>query len=172
MINKKPLLLIGLLSIIIISVAVVLVFNKKEIKKFHYHAGFAVYKDDKKIDFMDFKYMVVKPCSLDKRERKESDEDNQIEKAHLHDMTGDVVHVERENSKWSDLFKNLKYNIDYGSITAYINGKKVDNIQNLVIHPYDSLVVLIGKNNAEKPLSNAVTIKHIKEAEKRSENCG
>lgn len=173
MISKHIKLILIFIILFVASGTAIIAFNKqKPTQKVHYHAGFAVLKDNKQIDFADFKYMVVKPCSLNKEEEKESPEDDQIEKAHLHDQTGDVVHVEREGSKWSDLFANLKYEIDYKNTSAYLNGKKIDKFQNLAIQPYDSLVVLIGPNDVNKAKSKAITINHIKEAEKRSENCG
>lgn len=173
MISKYLKLIIVFVVLIAVSASILVVFHKKEtVKKIHYHAGFVVFKDNKQIDFSGFQYMVVKPCTIDKKEEKESDADNQIEKAHLHDLVGDVVHVERENAKWSDLFTNLKYVIDYKHTSAYLNGKKIDNFHDLVIQPYDSLVVLIGENDTKNVLAKAVSVDHIKKTEKRSENCG
>ena len=167
----KKFLLAFIVLVILLTGAFAFIYKKNQAPKVHYHAGFVIFKDNKQVDFSDFKYMVVKPCTTSKTEEKETPEDNQIEKAHLHDLVGDVVHVERENSKWSDLFTNLKYNMDYSKTTAYINGKKVDNFQDLVIQPYDSLVILIGSSDAKTALSKAVKVTHIKDAEKRSENC-
>lgn len=167
----KILVLFGAVVVIILS-AFVLLHKKQEVKKVHYHAGFVVFNDNKQVNFTDFKYMLVRPCTTSKKEEVEAEEDSQIEKAHLHDSIGDVVHVEKENSKWSDLFTNLKYPIDYRNTSAYLNGKEVDNFQDLIIQPYDSLVILIGKSDSKIALSKAVGIKHIKETEKRSEYCG
>lgn len=173
MILKHLKLIIVFIILLIVSGAVFASFHKqKPVQKIHYHAGFVVIKNNEHINFSNFKYMVVKPCSLDKKEEKGDEEDNQLEKAHLHDQIGDVVHVERENAKWADLFTNLAYDIDYKNTFAYLNGKKVDNFENLIIQPYGSLVVLIGKNDINKALSSAVSLKHIKQTEKRSENCG
>lgn len=137
-------------------------------KELHYHAGFVVFENNKKVDFSDFKYMSVKPCSV--KETSEP-EDDQMEKAHLHDNVGDVVHVHRENAYWHDLFTNLKYPIDYSKTTGYINGKEVADWQNQKIQSYDSLVVFIGEND-KKHLKEAVTKEHIQLTEKKSENCG
>ena len=166
--SKLFLLIIIILIAIIGSISFFFITKKQDVEKIHYHGGFVVFKENKQVDFSDFKYMVVKPCNL---EEEDEDEDEQIEKAHLHDQIGDVVHVEAENAKWSDLFTNLHYDIDYNSNEAYLNGKKTGNFQNLVIQPYDSLVVLIGKNDINKALSKAVKKPHIEETEKRSENC-
>src|SRR4051812_30234652 len=76
------------------------------VKELHYHAGFQVYENGKQKSFADIAYMHDKPCTGKKAE--EEKEDEQIEKAHLHDLVGDVVHVHRENATWGDLFKNIK----------------------------------------------------------------
>lgn len=138
-------------------------------KSIHYHAGFIVLKDNKLVDFSDIKYMHAKPCGEGAHEEV-TPEEEQIEKAHLHDYIGDVVHVHREHALWKDLFINLKYPIT--NAQGYINGKKVANFQEQAIKPYDSLVIFIGKNDVTKYLSNAVTKKHIETIEKKSDNCG
>jgi hypothetical protein len=143
-------------------------FKQKEV---HYHAGFRVYVDGKQVDFTALKYMSVAPCTT---EGAKLPEDDQEEKAHLHDFVGDVVHVERSNAVWGDLFKNIKYPVDTSKpIVAYINGRKVDNILHYPIRPYDSLILLIGKHGSPSDyLKNAVTRAHIVEVEKKSEACG
>lgn len=167
----KLIIIIGLL--IVVSIPVFTNLRKDTpTKKTHYHAGFVVFKDNNQIDFSDFKHMVIKPCTVDNKDKKESREDDQIEKVHLHDLVGDVVHVERENAKWSDLFTNLKFTIDYKNTTVYLNGKKVNNFQNLIIHPYDSLMVLIGSSDYKALSSKAVSKKHIKDVEERIGDCG
>lgn len=143
------------------------VFIPKEV---HYHAGFVVFQNNKKIDFSDFKYMSIKPCSL-KNEERLTDEELQSEKGHLHDNIDDVVHVHRERSRWRDLFANLKYPLNYSGTTAYINGQKVEDWQNQKIEPYQSLVVFVGEND-QVHLGKAVTKQYIQEVEKKSENCG
>lgn len=142
----------------------------KKTEGIHYHAGFVVLKDNAKVDFSDIKYMDVSPCTVDGKEVEH--EDDQLEKAHLHDNIGDVVHVHREGAKWSDLFTNIHYPLDYSSAQAYLNGTALPNFQDITIRPYDSLVILINSDTAADPLSQAVTKQHIEETEKRSENCG
>jgi hypothetical protein len=149
------------------------IFRKQlfPVKKVHYHAGFQVYRNDALQNFSDPQYMHQKPCTTN--ETNNEPEDEQIEKAHLHDLVGDVVHIHRENVTWQDLFTNLKYPIDSKQTTAYLNNKKIDNFLSTPIHPYDSLVIFIGKNiQIDKKLSNAVKKSHIQQIEKQSENCG
>ncbi|MBI4080934.1 MAG: hypothetical protein HY430_04150 [Candidatus Levybacteria bacterium] len=144
------------------------------VKKVHYHAGFIVVNNNKQVSFSGQKYMSIEPCVLDNgKNHEDSEEDLQREKAHLHDSVGDVVHVEREGAKWKDLFTNINYTLQYREAEAYINGKKVSNFQDLPIKEYDSLVVFAGMNDdVNKFLSQAVTKKHIQEAESKSEDCG
>src|SRR3990172_11529375 len=111
-------------------------FSKREV---HYHAGFKLFIDGKLQDFSSAKYMSVKLCVGDEKEHKE---DEQLEKAHLHDGVGDVVHVEAEEAKWKDLFMNISYKINPGKqITGFVNGKKVENILDHSIKSYDSVVI-------------------------------
>ena len=49
----------------------------------HYHAGFQVYKDDKLVDFSDFKYMHIEPCSTGDHEEQPTQEEEQIEEAQI-----------------------------------------------------------------------------------------
>lgn len=143
-------------------------------KPVHYHAGFIVVKNNQIENFTDVKYMSIRPCTT-----KPSDDSNetsksiQIEKAHLHDNIGDVVHVERVGAKWKDLFTNLSYPINYSDVTAVLNGQHVLNVQDKPIAPYDSLVLFIGANNdTSKFLSLEVTKQHIQDVEAKSEDCG
>jgi len=168
--SRKGWLIIGI-YILILLLAGWFLFGNKLVpeKEIHYHAGFVVFQDNKKLDFSDIKYMHAKPCG-DEEEDEHSPEEEQIEKAHLHDYVGDVVHVHREDSKWKDLFTNLKFTVGYSKATAYINGEKIDNFENQIINPYDSIVIFIGENDL-KFIKDAVTKKYIMEVEKKGESC-
>ena len=100
----------------------------------------------------------------------ENEGDEQIEKAHLHDNVGDLVHVEADRAKWSDLFTNINFPIDYAKMTAFINGQEVSGFQSFPIKSDDSLVLFIGSVN-KKLLSEAVTTQYIEEQGKKSETC-
>lgn len=140
-------------------------------KKVHYHAGFIVFKDNKKVNFSDFKYMYEKPCTINGKENEENEND-QLEKAHLHDNVGDVIHIEREDAHWQDLFENIKYSINYDKVTGYVNGQKIDRFQVLPIRSSDSLVVFIGNNDVSKELQQAPTKNYIEQMGKKSKTCG
>lgn len=143
-------------------------------KQVHYHAGFIVVKNNQIENFTNVKYMSIQPCTTKANdESTETSKSIQIEKAHLHDSIGDVVHVEREGAKWKDLFTNISYPITYNDVTAILNGQHIFNFQDRPIAPYDSLVLFIGGNNDTSTLlSHAVTKKHIQDVEAKSEDCG
>ncbi len=139
-------------------------------KVVHYHAGFQVYINGKLQDYSGWQYMHQEPCSLNGKPVASKDE--QIEKAHLHERVGDVVHVHRTGVIWQDLLTNIKVAIPNDAI-GYINGQKGDNFLQVPILPYDSLVVVIGNNNdIQKELAGKVTKAHIQLIEKTSEQCG
>lgn len=147
--------------------------DEHESDEYHIHAGFQVYESDQQIDFAKLEYMQISPCSEDHEEHDDlTPEEEQIEKAHLHDMVGDVVHSHIEHATWGDLFQNIKYQI-LPNATAYINGEKVENILEKEITPYESVVIFVGENtDIENKLDGSVTREHIEEIEAQSENCG
>lgn len=137
----------------------------------HIHAGFQVYKDEKLQDFSDFKYMHELPCTVNGKPVEGAKVDEQKEKAHLHDQTGDVVHVHRKGARWSDLFTNINYTIDKNA-AVYINGKKIDKFLEREIQPYESVVIFLGKTKDEqKYLKDAVKKDYIEKVENKSETC-
>jgi len=139
-------------------------------QKTHYHAGFIVFQNNKKLNFSDNKFMFIKPCVLNE-DNDDSDKDVQFEKAHLHDNVGDLVHVEATGAIWKDLFTNMRFPIDYAKTTGYINSKKIVNYQKQPIRPYESLVVFIGENDP-KFQSLGVTKDYMIKMAKKSTTCG
>lgn len=161
-----------ILVIFVLIVGVLSLFLYKNLttaRKVHYHAGFVVFKEDKKIDFSDFKYMRIKPCNEDTN-HKDLKVDIQAEKAHLHDLVGDVVHVEEENAYWRDLFSNINYKLDYSKTVAFVNDKRVNHFENQKIQPDESLIILIG-NNKSNHLQDAVKKEYIERQAKKSADC-
>lgn len=140
----------------VVSLFAYMTYAPKETEHIHYHAGFIVYIDGVKQDYSDYKYMNLTPCTQE--ESKPTKEEEQIEKAHLHDGVGDVVHVENEDGVWGDLFKNIGVSLP---------GQP--EILKQPIEPNSSVVIAIGQE-VENP--ERVTIEHIKEIEVKSELCG
>lgn len=168
--NKRILInLVSIAVLLIIGAIVYFTIGRPQIKEIHYHAGFQVYADGALQDFADLKYMNLKPCGgLLVRE------DDQLEKAHLHDNVGNVVHVHREGAVWGDLFKNIKWEIPAGKeFVGYLNGERKEDLLNYPILPYDSVVFFSGKiDDLNHKLQARVTDDFMKEVEKKSENCG
>jgi hypothetical protein len=169
--KKKMLLYIGFVVITILIGTAYFVVSKKpaDSEKVHYHSGFVVFENGKKLDFSDSKYMFIKPCTIDGKEI-ENEGDEQIEKAHLHDNVGDVVHTEEKGAKWLDLFTNINFSVDYSKATAYINGELAENFESQSIRPFDSLVLFVGKVD-ESLLSQAPTKEYIEEWGEKSSTC-
>lgn len=166
--------LLGLLALVSIGAIIAYSANKPKettTEEIHYHAGFQVYIDDQLQDYSSFEHMKIEPCSAEEHEEL-TPEEEQIEKAHLHDGVGDVVHVHRSQAKWSDLFTNINVELE-DEMTAYTNGTEVENLLEKEIQPYESVVILIGENTAiEGKLASAISRDRIVEVEGMSENCG
>lgn len=175
---KSKYLKLGFLFAILIVIGIgsflVAKNNNQHEEDVHLHAGFVVYKDNEQVDFSDPKYMLIEPCSIEENHEDEEDHsDDPLKAVHLHDLVGDVVHVEAEGIKWSNLFENLEYEINYSVTKGIINGEEVDNFHDKIIQPYDSLVVLIGDNDdIDDASSKAITTEYIKEIEAKGEDCG
>lgn len=136
----------------------------------HYHAGFRVYIDNKMQDYSGYQYMNYTPCS--EHDQKKTPEEEQMEKAHLHENVGDVVHVHRVGAVWGDLFTNIKVNLPADKeIVGYIDGKKVEEIMKTPIDPYTTAIILVGETDASRS-AEIVPKTHIEEVEKKSELCG
>ena len=169
--NKKTLYILGSV-VVVLFVALGLFYYKKPViptEKIHYHAGFVVFENGKKLDFSDNKYMSIKPCTLN-GEEDETKEDPQVEKAHLHDNVGDVVHIEEEGAIWRDLFTNIKFEVDYSRVAGYINGASVPNFELQPINQFDSLVLFVGSTD-KSLISQAVTKEYIEEWGEKSSTC-
>lgn len=170
-------------AIILLLTLIVLVVNGPERKyafdypvaeEVHYHAGFLVVKDGVLQDYSGLEFMKVNPCGIDMHDPdiEVTAQEEQLEKAHLHDENGDVVHVHRENATWRDLFVNINVEISDDSY-AYKNEEKIDGFLNKVIEPNESLVIIDGAepSNIDEIIENKVTLERIQEVEQISESC-
>jgi hypothetical protein len=129
-----------------------------------------VFQNNNKLDFSDNKYMYIKPCTVNGKDD-DTHANPQMEKAHLHDNVGDVVHIEAAGPVWKDLFTNIKFPVDENGATGYVNGKLVKPFLSAPIHPDDSLVVFIGEND-QSHLQEAATTAYIEEMGNKSNACG
>jgi hypothetical protein len=141
--------------------------NNFQNPEIHYHAGFKVFVNGYQQDFSEDRYMNFTLCTL-----RGKSENNQLEKAHLHDNTGDVVHVHRKGAVWGDLFTNINYSFPPNvPVIGYINHRKIENILAYPIKPYDSVIIVAG-DASNIDLNAYVTLNQIRETEKKSETCG
>ncbi len=165
--KKSVLILVTLLFVVLASY--LFITNSPKKVKVHYHAGFKVFVDGTLQDFGRLKYMHDVPCTAKKVKIKE---DPQMEKAHLHDLVTDVVHVHREGGVWGDLFKNMNYSFpSEATVSGYIAGATVSGILNYSIKPDDSVIIVVGDPSLVN-LTDFVLIERIKEIEQKSESCG
>jgi hypothetical protein len=173
--NKHWPIAFGVLGLIVgvVVAAAANVKNAPDEEGIHYHAGFQVYANNELQDFADLTYMKQDPCS-DKHEVTDSPEEEQLEKAHLHDVNGDVVHVHRDHATWGDLFTNMEYEFPDDTRIAYVNGERLESdILHYELKADDSVVIFIGTNtDINSKLADAVTIDRIREVESLSEDCG
>ena len=166
---RKIGILIGGMIIVVIGALGYFGF-KKDTVPVHYHAGFRVYIDGQLQDYTDPKYMDYTMCTTTKK--KPTREEEQIDKAHLHDGVGDVVHVEQPDSVWGDLFENIKVKLPSDKpIVGYINGAKVADIMHQPITAYSTTIFVVGTDEGGHG-HEIVPIEHIKEVESKSELCG
>lgn len=136
------------------AITVLLTFRIPKAEETHYHANFAVFIDEKKLDFSHEKYMHVKPCTGEVNR-----EGHFGDRVHLHDQVGDVAHIHDSGVVWGELimylglevnqefimFENTKYPINKGKeLVYYINGRKVNDFQTSEISNNDTLIVIIG----------------------------
>lgn len=167
--SKKYFFLFFTISFIGIVAGVLLYKHFAKPQTVHFHAGFQVYIDGKLQNYSNQKYMSLLPCG-----KVYSDPSlEQLEKAHLHNQVGDVVHVHRNGATWQDLFTNM--GISFANpLIGYINGKLVSDPLHQPIHPYDRAIFLVGTHgNIKEYLKNQVQISHMLQVERGSiENCG
>jgi hypothetical protein len=134
----------------------------------HIHAVFQVYINNELQDYAQLKYMKIEPCGVDE----ETEHDEQLEKAHLHDLVGDVVHVHRSNATWGDLFKNIRVDLPE-PVTGYVDGQTVTDIMSQPIKAESRVLIISGVAEAiEEKLTALPDLEHLHEVESRSESCG
>ncbi len=126
----------------------------------HYHANFALFIDDKRVDFSKPEYSEeIQSCTV-------SDKQTPKQRVHLHEKNPDVVHIHASGVAWGHLFQNLGYGVgdsyivdDKGVIfqdsaekklVFVLNGKEVTSIANKMIDSEDRLLVNYGTSTPEE----------------------
>lgn len=166
--KKKIILLVSALSMVLSAAALYFHQTPKSDDHVHYHAGFRVYRDGVLQDYSGYQYMNYVPCS--EHDAKKSSAEEQIEKAHLHDSVGDVVHVHRRGAMWGDLFININVELPE-PVIGFVNGAKVEDIMNTPIESYSTAIIEAGTNTTSHE-KEVVSVDYIKQVEAKSELCG
>lgn len=158
-----------LLGMILVGLAV---FGEKpqsqKDKEAHYHAGFRIYLNNELINYSKPEHMHIEPCG---EEDTHEERDNPSDRAHLHDLIGDVVHVHSSAATWGDLLKNLRFNATE-MLIFYLNGVPVENLLDKTIVPYDRMLLMVGVNsNIPEKLESVPNRAKIEQAEQETEGC-
>lgn len=166
---------------VLLTVAVVtvfLTFRIPKVQETHYHANFAVFIDDKKLDFGHEKYMHVKPCTGEINQEKHFGD-----RVHLHDKVGDVAHIHDTGVVWGELmmylgvevnqefvmFENNKYPISKGKeLVYYINGQRTGDFRISEIRNNDTLLIVLGDQLSNGNEDNRY-VDYVKRLSNRSE---
>lgn len=150
-------------------------YYQAQTREVHYHAGILVYVDGVRQDFAKIEYMKLAKCDEHDngwRGLRNYLEHEQMEKAHLHDMVADVVHVHRPSAKWRDFFANIGYKLPRDKqVVGYVNGDKIERILDYPIKANDSVRIEVGESTRINQ-SEQVSKERIKEVEAMSESCG
>lgn len=152
-------------------------------EKVHYHANFVVYINGVREEFKGPKYYeetAATECTINKVE-------TPLERAHLHDNVGDVVHVEDAATTWGNFFQNIGWGIDQtyiktdkallqtddqAKLVFVLNGEEVADITSRVIDNRDKLLVSYGVNqDATKQFKNVPDTAEKYNEEKDPEGC-
>lgn len=145
--------------------------NTDHQEEYHIHAGFIVIKDDEVFDFGDIKYMHAGTCGDQHYADDLSEEEEQFEKAHLHDLNGDVVHVHRKGATWGDLFQNINFEFS-DNIFTYRDSEKIENILDKEIEPYEQIMIFDGNDGDFDDFREELpSYSRIVEVENTAESC-
>jgi len=162
---------VGLIVYVIFVAVGFIHFSKTDDESIHYHAAFRLYVDDQLVDFSGPQFMHDEPCS--EEETAPSPEEEKLERAHLHNANGEIVHIEQPNVIWADLFENLSYSFDR-PVSGAVDGQAVDSILTQPITSYERVLFFVGTTTDTTGKADALpTVDDIKRVEQLTvENCG
>lgn len=176
--SPRQRIILAALSAVLVCLGVYIFLTRSgkilEHEEVHHHAGFVVYIDGVLQDYSKFEHMKFSPCAAEAKTEKHNPAEGQLEKAHMHDMNGDVAHVHRQGATWGDFFRNSKISFPPDKeFVAYDGQQVIENFLDSEVLPDQSVVVTIGdQTQADTQRGKPVTIERIKEVEQLSENCG
>ena len=126
----------------------------------HYHANFSLYINGTRERFVSHAYYEEEgsSCTLDKSI-------TPINRAHMHDLENDIIHVHDSAVSWGNFFENLGWTVTdrlvespdnvyladkHHKVRFILNGQPVTNITNKVIGDQDRLLVDYGKGSSKE----------------------
>ncbi len=131
----------------------------------HYHANWAVYIEDSRLDLSSDRYMEdISSCyGSDRFVTPES-------RAHMHLGEQDIVHIHHEGAAWGHLLTNLGFGIGEGFMvspdgkilrndekkrfTYVLNGQILTSIHNQLISSSDRLLISYGSGSIDSVLKD------------------
>lgn len=148
--------------------------QKSEEQKTHYHAAFGVVLGGELQDYSTIDHMYYAPCG------EASGEDGELlqeDRAHLHDMRGDVVHVHDTGVTWDILLGNLGAVSDTDEWNMYsLRDHDTALTVDSEIAPYEGVIISstpLSDEEAAEFLGELPTELEVREYEKTSiESCG
>lgn len=144
-------------------------------KHTHYHANFAVYINGQREQFSGLNYYEETAAASCSTSAAAEPENTPMSRVHMHGNVNDVVHVEDSRVTWGNFFTVLGWNVggsyvanrdtvyqnsDQSTATFLLNGKKVDNINNLIIGDQDKLLINYGNQTPDEINQEYSTIKN------------
>lgn len=124
---------------------------------FHIHSDFAVFVNNKRMDFAQEKYMTSTDAC------QHADEDDHA--LHLHNLNGNVAHAHTPDKTWVDFFDSIGFKLEPTQLTFddgvvyknsdssvwrfYVNGSELTDLQNHVIQDLDKVLITYGNTTEE-----------------------
>lgn len=133
----------------------------------HYHANFAVYINGQREQFKSpFYYEEVAACDA-------SGQITPTQRAHMHDMKSDVVHVHDHAVTWGHFFQNIGWTVgkgilqtndklyvadDQNTLSFLLNGQHIRDIANRKIEDKDRLLINFGDQDKDSLQKEFATV--------------
>ena len=134
----------------------------------HLHAEFQVYIDGERKDLSGLDYMYFAPCRVYDFGERELEE---IDRAHLHDYVGDMVHVHDGGVTWRVLLTNLNFETEFFGYNK--EGELIEGMIDKEIGSYDSVIFSNTElENIDELVGELKGADYVKEVEVVAVECG
>lgn len=157
-INTLIILALGILiGALFIALGIKSTISSSNKEEFHEHANIAVYLNDEILNLSDSKYMHFSACGFLDKEHEDEIQESPIEKIHLHDNNGGVIHVHKEGLTYADFFEGINMELadtyfvdDEGvryednsskQLRFYLNGEEVQSVGTKEVRNLDKVLI-------------------------------